>query len=236
MIRSVHRYADRASPELASEIRGFAGQEGRHAQAHERFTDVLRKQGVDVEPIVETCERVVRGGLERFAPPQLCLAVTAAAERFTAIVAQDVLGSAGAPFEDPEVRRLMQWHALEELEHKAVAFDVLQAVAPGYLLRAAGMALAAPILGGIWFWTTRHLCAQKGMSLLQLARELASVRDDAERTGKPGLKPLVTGVFLRGIFDYLRPGFHPMDHDDTELIASTLDRLTREGVIAASAE
>ena len=40
------------------------------------------------------------------------------------------------------MREMLAWHAAEEIEHKAVAFDVLQAVAPSYALRMAGLFFA----------------------------------------------------------------------------------------------
>src|SRR4051812_33286902 len=45
-IRSVRYYVDRTSPELVAQVKGFFGQEGRHAQAHERLFETLRRHGL----------------------------------------------------------------------------------------------------------------------------------------------------------------------------------------------
>ncbi len=234
-IRSVRRYLDRVSPELAAEVKGFFGQEGRHAQAHERVFDTMRAQGIAVDDLLERYERVAYDGIEKYSPPLLRLAVTVALEHFTAIMAEDALGSNGLAFVHPEMKRLLEWHAVEELEHKSVAFDVLAQVAPSYVLRIAGMLLATATLGGFWLWATRELLARDGMTLSEAMRDLAALRERAVAAGKmKAMDPVVQRVFVRGIREYLRPGFHPNDRDHTDLIARTLARLEAEGVVQAA--
>ncbi|MBX3261708.1 MAG: metal-dependent hydrolase [Labilithrix sp.] len=231
-IRSVRHYLDRVSPEVAAQVRGFFGQEGRHAQAHERLFDTLREQGFDVDSILERYEHVAYDYIEKAAPRPLRLAVTVALEHFTAILAEDALTAGVLTHADPEIRRLLEWHAVEELEHKAVAFDVLQEVAPSYALRVLGMAVATMTLGGFWLWATRELLAQDGSSLLEARRDLAELRELAAREGESRvMEPVAGRVFLRGIREYLRPGFHPTDRDHSALIAATLARLEEEGVV-----
>jgi predicted metal-dependent hydrolase len=162
----------------------------------------------------------------------LRLAVTVALEHFTAILAEDALTADGLAHADPEIRRLLEWHAVEELEHKAVAFDVLKEVAPSYALRVAGMALATMTLAGFWIWATRLLLKQDGSSLREAAKELEQLRKAAATGGESRvMQPIVSRVFLHGIREYLRPGFHPMDRDHRDLIAKTLARLAAEGVV-----
>ena len=130
------------------------------------------------------------------------------------------------------MRQLLEWHAVEELEHKSVAFDVLRAVNPSYALRMSGLVLATLTLGGFWIRATRALLAQDGMSLLGWMGEMAALRKDAERAGEAPLpKPILTRVFLRGIREYLRPGFHPSYKNPDRCVAETLARLTAEGVV-----
>lgn len=133
-VRAVRHYLpelekDPARAELSARVRGFFGQEGRHAQAHERFFDRLRAQGYPIDDFLARYEKVAYGLIERASPPALRLATTVALEHFTAILAEDAIGggAAGLAFAHPAVRQLLEWHALEEIEHKAVAFDVLDA-------------------------------------------------------------------------------------------------------------
>ena len=55
--------------------------------------------------------------------------MTAALEHFTATLAEMILSDPEARdmFGDETVKNLFLWHALEEAEHKAVAFDVYKA-------------------------------------------------------------------------------------------------------------
>lgn len=236
-VRSVRHYLDQLEdPALVAEVRGFFGQEGRHAQAHERFFETLREQGYDVDAVLKPYEELAYGRIEKMTSPALRLAVTVALEHFTAILAEDALDGGDLAVAHPAMRQLLEWHALEELEHKAVAFDVLRAVNPSYALRMAGMALGSFALAAFWVQATRALLAQDGMTLRDAARELGELRKEGERTGKHVSKPIFTRVFLRGIGEYLRPGFHPNDKDHRRVFAETLARLTAEGVVAQGGE
>lgn len=235
-VRSVRHYLDRISPELGAQVKGFCGQEGRHAQAHERLFETLRAQGFDIDSILRLYERIAYGLIERAASPSLRLSVTVALEHFTALMAEDALTFDALAEAEPEIRRLLEWHAVEELEHKAVAFDVLAAVAPSYWLRAAGMSIAAVTLAGFWLYASGELMKQDGSSLRESKKELEELRRLAKAEGDHrAAEPIGERIFVRGIREYLKPGFHPMQRDHSELIARTLARLAAEGVVDASA-
>ncbi len=232
-VRAVRHYLPQIEDaELAARVRGFFGQEGRHAQTHERFFETLKEQGYDIDAILVPYEALAYGKIETSTSPALRLAVTVALEHFTAILAEDALSSGMLAHAHPALRQLLEWHAVEELEHKSVAFDVLAAVHPGYALRITGMALATLLLGGFWIQATRALLAQDGLSLRDCAREMKALRKAAETDGDSRvLRPIVSRVFLKGIAEYLRPGFHPDDKDHAHLVTETLARLTAEGVV-----
>lgn len=232
-VRAVRHYLPQLQdPALAARVRGFFGQEGRHAQAHERFFETLVAQGYDLDAILVPYEALAYGKIEKATSPALRLAVTVALEHFTAILAEDALSSGMLAHAHPALRQLLEWHALEELEHKSVAFDVLAAVHPSYALRVTGLVLATLLLGGFWVQATRALLAQDGLTLRDCAREMKALRKAAETDGHSRvLRPIVSRVFLKGIAEYLRPGFHPDDKDHAHLVTETLARLTAEGVV-----
>jgi hypothetical protein len=219
-IRSVRHYQDRIDdPELRKQIKGFFGQEGRHAHEHERMFAVLEAQGYRIRPFLQRYERFAYGVVERLMPPAMNLAGTAAAEHFTAIMADNALRDGPLDQAHPVVRQLLLWHACEEIEHKAVAFDVLQKVNPSYALRVAGLAMASIMLASFWAAGTRMLLEQDGVSGKNARRELKRLGGD---------NPIGKKVFLRGIREYLRRDFHPWDNDNLRLAQAYLESVGQQ--------
>ena len=153
-IRSVrHYHGPHLAEELAVDVQNFFGQEGRHACAHERFFDTLRGQGYDVDGrSLKRYERIAYDFIEPASPPVIRLAVTVALGKTSTAIPRGRRAHRRrrSSFAHPELRRLLEWHAVEELEHKAVAFDVLKEVSPSLAVRVAGMAIAVSVLSGFW--------------------------------------------------------------------------------------
>ncbi|NVB76894.1 MAG: metal-dependent hydrolase [Kofleriaceae bacterium] len=210
-VRSVKHFLDQVeNPELREQVRAFFKQEGHHASAHDDFNEILRKQGFEIDGFLDRYKRISTW-LEKHMPAKLNLAGTAAAEHFTAILAEGAFQQGILDVLDPSVMQLFAWHAAEEIEHKAVAFDVLQEVAPSYALRIAGLAYATVMLGLFWAWGTTVLLRQEKLPWRQLVTELR--RDQKE-------DPVVRRVFVRGIRQYLRRTFHPRDNANEGLAAA----------------
>jgi predicted metal-dependent hydrolase len=217
-VRSVRYYLDELDDdELAESVRGFFGQEGLHAREHERFFAILRAQGYDVDGFLGWYERVGYELLEPRFSPQIRLAVTAACEHFTAMFAENALGTDMLDGVHPAMQRLLRWHAAEEIEHKAVAFDVLTRVNPSYALRIGGLAFATCVLVGFWLGGTVTLMRQEAPRPWR-----KRLRDGWEMlTRSPA--PNMARSFVR----YLRPGFHPDDIDNDALALGYLAQIGR---------
>jgi predicted metal-dependent hydrolase len=211
-VRSVRHFRDQITdPELKRQVGGFIGQEAMHGREHRTFNDRLDVLGYPVKRI----ERFTRWGLAlrtRFAPAKANLAATAALEHFTATLAEIVLTDEETRnmFGHDAVRDLFTWHALEESEHKAVAFDVYKAVGGTERLR-------------VWTMTFLRWGFVLGM-VLQTVLSLLGDRD----TYRPRVlvrslrrfvrSPVVSPAVWRQLKDYNRPDFHPDDSDTTELV------------------
>ena len=134
-VESVRYYRDHVTdPELKAAISGFIGQEAIHGREHQRLNSFLQEQGIDTK----TPEKAVKAGLwllEKL-PPKQQLACTTLMEHFTALLAEELLTDEAFTSKfDPEFLPMWQWHALEELEHKAVAYDVQELVGNSKNLR-----------------------------------------------------------------------------------------------------
>jgi uncharacterized protein len=227
-VDSVMHYRDRAfCPDLSAAIKGFAAQEGMHSRAHAAFNAMARSQGLAVAEDLERRVRKLLRFRRKTAPAAARLAVTCALEHFTAILAEQLLtDEAHRDALDPQIRDLWVWHALEESEHKAVAFDVFQEVSGSYALRVRVMIIVT--LFFIGFISYSHV------RLLD-ARGLLNARNVARTLDYLWLRP---GLFRRLVPQYLayfQPGFHPNDRDVTALLADWRERLFgREGTLRAA--
>src|SRR5580704_13366290 len=140
-VRSVRHFRDQITdPALKRQVAGFIGQEAVHGREHRAFNDRLDELGYPTKRI----ERIVKRSLEfreRLLSDKSNLALTAALEHFTATLAELVLSSEDVrvQFGHQAVLDLFVWHALEESEHKAVAFDVYKAVGGSERLRTFTM-------------------------------------------------------------------------------------------------
>lgn len=216
-VKAVHDQLGRITdPVLLRQAKEFSAQEGQHANQHERYFDCLRAQGYEVDGFLRRFHRFFLW-TNRW-PAALRLAMTAGAEHYTAVLGAgaieefDLLADA-----DPTMRKLIIWHATEEIEHKAVAFDVLRATHPSYLLRIAGFVIATIALFGWSFAGTRMLLRQDGISRreVEAQRRLALARDDGR-----GLRRIRAGVRA-----YFRRDFHPDEQDHLALARQRLGEL-----------
>jgi uncharacterized protein len=208
-------------PVLKRQVAGFIGQEAIHGREHRAFNDRLAELGYPVK----TFERFTKRGLEireRLLPPSSNLAATAALEHFTATLAELLLTDerARAMFGEPAARDLFVWHALEESEHKDVAFDVYRAAGGTERMRRWTMnGIFVGFFGGLTLSVVDSLLRDK--STYQKGR----LRESWKRFKK---SPLCDRALLRTLRAYNRPGFHPSDHDNTELVAEWRERLFGE--------
>jgi predicted metal-dependent hydrolase len=204
-IQCVRDYREEVKdPELARQVKDFIYQEGQHSMAHGLFNDRLRKQGVQVDKIEEE-SRVILALFRRKLPRAITLAQTSAVEHFTAFMAHSFMKRTDL-FDkaDPRMRALYFWHAAEEIEHKSVAFDVLQKVAgAGYFTRILPMLWVSMMFPLHIFLVMRHMLKVDGFSFWQRTKLWA--RGLWWLYGWNGLVP----PLLPEYFSYYRPGFHP---------------------------
>ncbi len=211
-VRSVRHFRDQVTdPALKRQVSGFIGQEAVHGREHRVFNDRLAELGYPTKHY-ETFTKVALRFRERILSAKSNLAATAALEHFTATLAELVLSSEEVRTEmgADAVRDLFVWHALEESEHKAVAFDVYRAVGGGERLRVWTMNFFR-------FGFVAGMAAAVGISLLG---DPATYRPGTLRRSwrKVRRSPIMGRAVWIQLRDYNRPDFHPDDSDTTELV------------------
>lgn len=241
-IESVRHYRDRITdPDLAKQVNAFIGQEVIHGRQHRRLNDRFAELGyrskivehtmqADVHSLTPGMRRVIwaasrvgplRGLSDRLdeqreqgPDPLFRLALTAALEHYTATMAEMLLtdGDLQRTFDDDALFRLWAWHAIEESEHRAVAFDVYRAIDGSEETRVNGMRLAGLGLVFIASWHTIAgvLRDRRSWRRFGLAKSLWRNRTN----------PLLSKRFRASLAEYYQPDFHPLDRDTTELEAA----------------
>ena len=215
---SVAHYRKRLEdPALRQEVARFLGQEAAHTREHVAFNAWLAERG-DATEHLERDVVMFLLNRARKAPPRVQLAVTCALEHFTSLLGEQLLEHPELLSQiDPGVRDLWAWHAVEESEHKAVAFDVYEATGGDYATRVVVMAVTTVLFVG---------------AVRRMKSDL--VRRDP---GAQGLRHWLSGMDLMwgrkgwfrrlipGYLAYYRPGFHPWERDTTALLRRAREAL-----------
>jgi uncharacterized protein len=201
-------------PKLAKDVEGFIGQESMHGREHRMLNDKLAELGYPTHEIGRYI-RAVTAFRERFQTKKTNLAFTAALEHYTASLAENLLTheEARAEIGHPGFRYLLMWHALEESEHKAVAFDVYRGIGGAERMRVFTM----------WLTHITFVFETGAWAAISLARDSHARRHPvqvAKSLWRLRKSPFTTPEAVHQLFEYHRRGFHPNDRDTTELIAT----------------
>lgn len=192
---------------LQADVSAFIGQEAMHSHAHEDFNDFAKRVGMDVQPIIDDeYEKVEK--IKEILTDKQKLAVTCALEHFTAIIAQYLLENKDFHTQlHPEAARLWMWHALEETEHKAVAFDVYKEVFDDEAVRKRTMRIiTTTFLSRISFITAKLLLNDK-KGRTQWKQHWIAMQQ---------LSKLAKSL-LPAYLDYYKNDFHPNQHDSNAI-------------------
>jgi predicted metal-dependent hydrolase len=213
-VRSVAAVKDEITdPKLRADVEGFIGQEEMHGREHRVLNEHLATLGYPTRGI----GKYVRGLYwvrERMQTKLVNLAFTAALEHYTATLAEllltsdaarDAVGSRGA-------RDILLWHALEESEHKAVAFDVYKAMGGTEPMRMVVMLLTHLLFIG-------ETSIMAVISLLKDRYALTHPLELLRSLAKVPTSPFLSMRALRMLAQYNKRGFHPKDRDTEALIA-----------------
>ena len=213
-VRSVERVQDRIEdPRLRTDVEGFIGQESMHGDQHRVLNERLAELGYPTRAIGKYIVKTLQWR-ERIQSEKFNLAVTAALEHYTATLAETILENPEARDEigHDGVRHLLMWHALEEAEHKSVAFDVYRAMGGTERMRNAAM----------WVVHLNFLLETGTWTIVSLAMDRDARRHPLRvlrGLGRMRKSPFARPETVRQLFQYHRRNFHPNDRDTRALIA-----------------
>lgn len=216
-IHSVRNYRDKVTDKkLQEDVRGFIAQEAFHGREHEEYNEALQLAGFPVDRYEGIVTKLLEA-VKKYTPQDAQLGVTVALEHLTAILANTLLKHPELLDDSDEHFSLIwQWHALEETEHKAVAYDVYQQVVGtgpyAYVLRTTTFVLANIIF--VSLLTPFYLDVIRRDK--QLTNRKGWSKAFSYLWGRPGAIRKIIPDWL----DYFKPGFHPWDHDNREYLKS----------------
>jgi uncharacterized protein len=190
--------------EFEEAVRGFVGQEATHRRLHSLYNAQLTAQGLinHWEPRIRTRTARLAG-----ADPRHALAITAANEHFTALLAHHLLTTpALLQGAEPRLELLWQWHSAEECEHRSVAFDLYRALGGNLRWQRRWMVMVTLfLLTDTWRQTLHNLWRDGALfapsTWVSATRFLFGAQGIVRLTFKPWAQ-------------YFRKGFHPEQQDE----------------------
>ncbi len=210
-VRSVRAFRDDITdPVLRKEIANFIGQESVHGREHREMNERFQELGYRTMKTDRWTDWRLKK-VTNTQSPILCLAVTVALEHCTAVLAEMMLETDASDYlGHPGVQSFMLWHALEESEHKSVAFDVYKAVGGSEEMRVKVMRAMLRI------FTARAV----GLTAWSLLRDRETYRRGRLRRDLAAFRksPLLDRKRLQALLDFNRPDFHPNDHETAHLV------------------
>ena len=203
---------------LRARCEAFIRQEAQHGVAHKRYWANLDAQGYTYRSAEHVVDRCIFRVMDRFAPLWLRVSLVSCVEHINAYLGYEFLSQAILTEADPRVRDLMEWHFAEEIEHRSVAFDLLQSVSSHYPVRVLGAVMTTTLFHLLLAFLAASLLAQDRLLWRRTTwRQLMNHLGGGHGMGRRS---------LRHLLDYLSPQFHPAQLPGADgLAAVTLARL-----------
>ena len=229
-IDAIRSYRDEIpDPDLKKAATAFIGQEAMHSREHIEYNELMEQAGLPAHKLDQFTWNLL-DWIKQRSPKSLPLAATIALEHYTALMGDmllrypEMMSGSQEDFE-----RMWRWHALEEVEHKAVAYDVYEkCIGRGprnWAERTFAMTLATtlfwPILLSFYWQMSRadENCRKQGwkghLKLLNFT------------LGKPGFIRRMIPEWL----SYFQYSFHPWQQNNADLLAE-LDELVDDAEAA----
>lgn len=218
-VHSVRNVRDQVQdPTLQAQIAAFIGQEAMHSKAHAEFNDAWRRDDYNLDRFQAWLAR--KDSYIKNLHPKIQLAITCAFEHFTALLGGYILQHPEVLSTlDDDAMKLWVWHAIEEIEHRSVAFDVYQAVYGDDKIRKMIMRSVTTGFASLTFYSASRLFLQD------------------QKKSLPKIGGNLFGVYLLGkmllqmfpeYLSYYKKDFHPAETDYSQIIQYWKKRMAEE--------
>lgn len=215
-VDSVKHYLPRIEDsKLQRDAAVFVQQEYIHRREHQRYNEILAEvRGFDLQKLESLYVREIERANEQ--PSIARLAATVVLEHITAMFAAGSMrNSRWMDGAHPVMADLWQWHAIEETEHKSVAYDVFLAVGGDRKLLRQVMRIVRLRFPYHVFLSICQMRRMEGKPVMSLS----FWREGYEFLfGKSGVIREVAEDFRM----FFRDDFHPWMIDNRELLRETI--------------
>jgi hypothetical protein len=218
VIDIVRKYAAGITdPKLIRDMDGLIRQEGRHTLMHLRCNDLLKQCGYPAIRQFERFQKFFVRILRRISPPSWELTMPASFEHFTSAISRDFITRQvfWAGDRSNAATHFTHWHALEELEHQAVCFDVFSALEKRTWLLTLSI---------IFIWMPATLVSVYGLQLYFLLKDGILLK--AGNWG-PYLKFVFQSLPMLtcGAFKYIGKAYRPWGPEDERIYRMQKQRM-----------
>lgn len=211
-IRSVKLFEDQITDtKLKDEVKDFAAQEAHHSLQHKKLNKQFDSCGYSTKKVEDLIDIKIKERIANWSNEKRLMR-TVAAEHFTAVMAHHALQYPEVTENLPEsLRDLFRWHAIEEIEHKSVAFDVYQhCVGDMSKLRRHYAYFAFFEFPMNMYFITRFLLKDLGhKATWQERKGMWKLL-----FGQGGMVSSIKHLYTM----FLKKDFHPWKHDDSALV------------------
>ncbi|OUL18577.1 hypothetical protein BV378_36550 [Nostoc sp. RF31YmG] len=198
------------NPQLKQQAQAFIGQEAQHSQQHSKFWDNLHFFGYKFDAYLHFLQAILFKALESRLSISLNLSISAGIEHLTTLIAEYALESDFMAEAEPNLKQLFEWHAVEEIEHKTVVYDVFQNRTKNYLIRIVGLFISNILVLFFLIWGL--------VILLYQDKKLLDRKVWQESIDFFFTKDKFFYRVLLNSIDYFRKGFHPSQKNNLFLI------------------
>ena len=199
---------------LKQEINNLIKQEGAHALMHRQTNSLLVNYGYEKVIFFEKVQKFMMSLLARCSSKAFEMAMPAAFEHFTAAISRDFLAHQAYWVNDQQNQAIefTKWHALEEIEHQAVCYDVFKALYKNpYRLSVLLMLVWLPVFIVSTF--TIQLYFLHKDRIIYKPKYWPKYLNFLGRSIR---------LFSKGIFSYAKPSFSPWSESDLSLYKKSL--------------
>ena len=218
-VHSVRNVRDKVQDEkLQAQIAAFIGQEAMHSKAHAEFNDAWRSDDYNLDRFQAWLAR--KDQYVKNLHPKIQLAITCAFEHFTALLGGYILRHPEVLSTlDDDAVKLWVWHAIEEIEHRAVAFDVYQAVYGDDKIRRMIMRSVTTGFASLTLYSATKLFMQD--------RKKSLPKIGGNVFGLYLLAKMLIQMFPEYL-SYYQKDFHPADIDYSKIVQYWKGRLAED--------